>query len=270
MCDVVHTSFIAAVFQMKRGGIESLLDECVGGIDTAFYVELKRKRSRSVDMDRVLIIGASGGIGAAVVNRLEMKGALVVALSRSVDGFDITNEESVEAHLSVLEGPFDGIIIATGALEIDGAVPEKSIGSVTAASMAAQFAVNAIGPALVLRHAGRLLPRDKRSICAVLSARVGSIGDNRIGGWTSYRAAKAAANQIVHTTAIELARTHPNLVCVALHPGTVETPFTAKYLGRHPAVPADEAAQNLLSVMLQLTPKQTGGFFDWAGHEVVW
>lgn len=270
MCDVVHTSFIAAVFQMKRGGFESLLDGCAGGIVGTFDVELKRKRSRSVDMDKVLIIGASGGIGAALVNRLGMQGAQVVALSRLADGLDVTNEESVEAHLGVLEGVFDGIIIATGALEIDGAMPEKSIRAVTAASMAAQFAVNAIGPALILRHSARLLPRDKRSICAVLSARVGSIGDNRIGGWTSYRAAKAAANQIVHTTAIELARTHPKLVCVALHPGTVETPFTAKYLGRHPAVPADQAAQNLLSVMSQLTPKQTGGFFDWAGHEVVW
>jgi NAD(P)-dependent dehydrogenase (short-subunit alcohol dehydrogenase family) len=269
MCDVVHSSFIAALFQMKRGGVESFLDECVGE-NGAGFVKTAHRRFGSVNMDRVLIIGGSGGIGMALVKRLGVQGAQIVALSRSVDGLDITNEESVEAHLGALQGPFDGIIIATGALEIDGAGPEKSIKSVTAASMAAQFAVNAIGPALVLRHAARLLPRDKRSICAVLSARVGSIGDNRIGGWTSYRAAKAAANQIVHTTAIELARTHPDLVCVALHPGTVETPFTAKYLGRHPAVPADEAAQNLLSVMSQLTPKQTGGFFDWAGEEVAW
>jgi len=136
--------------------------------------------------------------------------------------------------------------------------------------MADQFAVNAIGPALILRHAARLLPREGRSFCAVLTARVGSIGDNRIGGWTSYRAAKAAANQIVYTTAIELARTHPELVCVSLHPGTVETPFTAKYLGRHPAVPAADAAQNLMGVIDGLSPDRTGGFFDWAGTEVVW
>jgi NAD(P)-dependent dehydrogenase (short-subunit alcohol dehydrogenase family) len=141
---------------------------------------------------------------------------------------------------------------------------------VSAQAMADQFAVNAIGPALVLRHAGRLLPRAGRSVCAVLTARVGSIGDNRIGGWTSYRAAKAAANQIVHTTAIELARTHPELVCVALHPGTVETPFTAKYLGRHPAVPAAQAARNLVGVLTGLEPAQTGGYFDYAGEEIVW
>lgn len=193
-----------------------------------------------------------------------------MGLSRSVDGFDITDEASVEVHLAKLDGPFDGLIVASGALEIDGAVPEKTIKSVRAQSMADQFAVNAIGPALVLRHAARLLPREGRSVCAVLTARVGSIGDNRIGGWTSYRAAKAAANQIVHTTAIELARTHPELVCVALHPGTVETPFTQKYLGRHPVVPADEAAQNLVRVLTGLTVDQTGGFFDWAGKEVAW
>ncbi|UWR25953.1 SDR family NAD(P)-dependent oxidoreductase [Sulfitobacter sp. S223] len=221
-------------------------------------------------MKRVLIIGASGGIGSALCTDFKAQGAEVVGLSRSVDGFYITDDASVEMHLAKLDGPFDGLIVASGALEIDGAVPEKTIKSVRAQSMADQFAVNAIGPALVLRHAARLLPREGRSVCAVLTARVGSIGDNRIGGWTSYRAAKAAANQIVHTTAIELARTHPELVCVALHPGTVETPFTQKYLGRHPAVPADEAAQNLVRVLTGLTVDQTGGFFDWAGKEVAW
>lgn len=221
-------------------------------------------------MEKTLIIGASGGIGSALATELRARGVQVLGLSRSGEGLDITDEASVDAHLGALEGPFDGIFVASGALEIDGAEPEKTIKAVTARAMADQFAVNAIGPALVLRHAARLLPREGRSICAVLTARVGSIGDNRIGGWTSYRAAKAAANQIVHTTAIELARTHPDLVCVAVHPGTVETPFTQKYLGRHPAVPADEAAQNILSVLDGLTPKQTGGFYDWAGEQVKW
>ncbi len=217
-----------------------------------------------------MIIGASGGIGSALGAELHAQGTRVVGLSRSSDGFDITDEASVDAQLGALEGPFDGIIVASGALEIDGAAPEKSIRAVSARAMADQFAVNAIGPALVLRHAARLLPRVGRSVCAVLTARVGSIGDNRIGGWTSYRAAKAAANQIVHNAAIELARSHPELVCVAVHPGTVKTPFTAKYLGRHPAVSADEAAQNILQVLNTLEPSQTGGFYDWAGERVVW
>jgi len=136
--------------------------------------------------------------------------------------------------------------------------------------MADQFAVNTIGPALVLRSAHRLLPRDRRGVFAVLSARVGSIGDNRLGGWVSYRAAKAAVNQVVHTAAIELSRTHPHSICVALHPGTVQTRFTEKYLGRHPSVPPEEAAANLLGVLDQLDPAQSGGFFDWAGKPVPW
>jgi NAD(P)-dependent dehydrogenase (short-subunit alcohol dehydrogenase family) len=220
-------------------------------------------------MERALIIGASGGIGSAVVTALQSSGVAVVGLSRS-DGLDLIDEAAVDRVLSDVAGPFDLVLIATGALEIDGGVPEKSIKSVTAEAMMAQFALNAVGPALVLRHAARLLPRDRRAVFAVLSARVGSIGDNRIGGWVSYRAAKAAVNQIVHTSAIELARTHPEAACVALHPGTVQTPFTQKYLGRHPSVPAAEAAENLLTVIDSLAPDQTGGFYDWEGAQVPW
>ena len=221
-------------------------------------------------MKNVLVIGSSGGIGGALVAAWEARGAAVTGLSRSGDGFDVTDGASVDAHLSGLSGPFDAVIVATGALEVGGAAPEKTIRAVTPEAMADQFAVNAIGPALVLSHAHRLLAKDRRGVFAVLSARVGSIGDNRIGGWVSYRAAKAAVNQIVHTSAIELARTHPQSICVALHPGTVETEFTRKYLGRHPAVPADEAAENLLRVIEGLSVEDTGGFFDWAGKVVPW
>lgn len=195
---------------------------------------------------------------------------MVTGLSRSADGFEITDEASVQGHLERVGGPFDMVLVATGALEVDGAAPEKSIKAVTAQAMMDQFAVNALGPALVLRHAADLLPRDRRAVVAVLSARVGSIGDNRIGGWVSYRSAKAAVNQIVHTTAIELSRTHREAVCVSLHPGTVATPFTQKYLGRHTAVSPAAAAENLLNVIGGLTPDQTGQFFDWAGKVVPW
>lgn len=221
-------------------------------------------------MKRVLIIGASGGIGQAMVSACRARGDDVTALSRSHDGFEITDEASVAGHLEGLEGSFDLVLVATGALEINGAAPEKSIKAVTAQAMMDQFAVNALGPALVLRHAAELLPRDRPAVMAVLSARVGSIGDNRIGGWISYRSAKAAVNQIVHTTSIELSRTHKQSICVALHPGTVATPFTEKYLGRHPSVRPEEAAENLLNVISGLTPDQTGQFFDWAGKAVPW
>lgn len=221
-------------------------------------------------MKRVLILGASGGIGSALAAACAARGDAVTGLSRSRDGFDITDEASVARHLGALDGPFDRVIVATGALEIDGAVPEKTVRAIRSKAMLDQFALNAVGPALVLGHMQDLLPREGRSILAVLSARVGSIGDNRIGGWISYRSAKAAVNQIVHTAAIELARTHAQAVCVALHPGTVATPFTEKYLGRHPAVQPDEAAQNLLAVMDGLGPGDSGGFFDWAGKGVAW
>ena len=169
-----------------------------------------------------------------------------------------------------LAGPFDCIIVATGALEIDGATPEKSIRAIDRKAMLDQFALNAVGPAMILTHVQDLLPRDGRSVVGMLSARVGSIGDNRIGGWISYRSAKAALNQIVHTASIELTRTHPESICVALHPGTVATPFTEKYLGRHPSVPPEHSAANLLEVMAGLTPADSGGFFDWAGKAVPW
>lgn len=226
--------------------------------------------TRENEIGRALVIGASGGIGAAVSAALQAHGAEVMGLSRSGDGLDVSDEASVARHLGALDGPFDLIFLATGALEIDGAAPEKTIRDLTARAMADQFALNCIGPAMVLKHAAPLLPRDRRAVVAVLSARVGSIGDNRLGGWYAYRAAKAAVNQVVHTASVELARTHRHALCVALHPGTVATEFTRKYLGRHPSVSPEEAAENLLSVMDGLTPGDTGGFFDWAGKEIAW
>lgn len=220
--------------------------------------------------ENALIIGASGGIGSALCAELGARGIRTAALSRSVDGLDVTDEASVERVLGALSERFDLIIVASGALVVNGAEPEKSLKHINAQTMLEQFAVNAIGPALILRHAARLVRKDRPAHLAVLSARVGSISDNRLGGWHSYRAAKAAVNQIMRGASIELARTHKHLTCVALHPGTVQTPFTAKYVGRHPAVPASEAAIHLLDVLEGLTPAQTGGFFDWSGAEVPW
>lgn len=219
---------------------------------------------------RVLVIGASGGIGAALVRVAEARGDAVVGLSRSGDGLDVTDEACVRAGLGALDGVFDVVIAATGGLDIAAQGPEKSLRALEPAAMAAQFALNAIGPAMVLKHAARLLPRDRRAVFAGLSARVGSIGDNRAGGWYSYRAAKAALNQIVRTGAVELARSHPLLACVVLHPGTVQTPLSANYLRRHPSVTADQAAENLWAVINGLSSRDTGRFFDWAGKEVPW
>lgn len=221
-------------------------------------------------MENALIIGASGGIGAAVAQELTARGVQVTGLSRSVDGLDVTDETSIQEHLSRLDGPFDLIFVATGALEINGAAPEKSIKRLDPQAMMDQFRLNTIGPAMVLKHAIGLVPRKGRGVMAVLSARVGSIGDNGLGGWYSYRTAKAAVNQIVHSAAIEFARTHKELACVALHPGTVETNFTAKYAESHPTVTPGIAAKRLCDVMASLTPEETGRFYDYAKKEIPW
>ena len=219
-------------------------------------------------MTRTLVIGASGGIGAAFLAQAASQGE-AIGLSRRHDGLDVTDAASVARVMGALDGPFDRVLIATGILSPEGARPEKSLTEIDAATMAQVFAVNAIGPALILKELPRLLPRSGRCSVGVLTARVGSIGDNGLGGWYSYRAAKAAANQITRTAAIELARKRPEAVVVALHPGTVETAFTADYPA-HRKVSAAEAARNLLTVLDSLTPEANGQFFDWAGKAVPW
>ncbi|MFN3991797.1 MAG: SDR family NAD(P)-dependent oxidoreductase [Tabrizicola flagellatus] len=219
---------------------------------------------------RALVVGASGGIGGALVATLRARGAEVTALSRSGEGVEVTEEASVAAALGALEPGFDLVVVATGALVIGGVGPEKTLRAVTGEGLVAQFAVNAIGPALVMKHALRLLPRDRVARLAVLSARVGSIGDNQLGGWYGYRAAKAALNQLVRTAAVEAKRTHPLSVFVALHPGTVETGLAPALRAGHPSVPADVAAGNLLRVLEGLGPDASGGFYDWKGEVVPW
>lgn len=220
-------------------------------------------------MSKVLIIGSSGGIGAAFAAQYQSRGAQVSTLSRSENGFDLRDPASIEAVLSAQEGPFDTVIVATGALYGAGQGPEKSLRALSAEAMADQFAVNTIGPAMILRHLPRLLPRDRRGVCAVLSARVGSIGDNHLGGWYSYRAAKAAVNQVIRSASIELRRTHPQSVLLALHPGTVATEFTANFPKKDKLTPAQSAA-HLAAVIDGKTPEQTGTFWDWKDTQVPW
>ena len=129
--------------------------------------------------------------------------------------------------------------------------------------------MNAIGPALILKHIKRLCPRRAPAVVAALSARVGSIRDNNIGGWISYRAAKAAVNQIIRTSAIELGRTHPELALIALHPGTVNQ-IRANYTARHPTQTPENAAQHMAQEIEAMTPQDSGQFFDWAGKSIEW
>ncbi|MFC0200904.1 SDR family NAD(P)-dependent oxidoreductase [Paracoccus rhizosphaerae] len=220
---------------------------------------------------RALVLGASGGIGQALSARLTADGVRVTGLSRSGDGLDLTQADTVAHHAGRLQGQdFDLILNAIGALVIDGHQPEKSMDAVDPDAMAAQFALNATGVALAIRHFAPLLARDRRSVFGSLSARVGSIGDNGLGGWVGYRAAKAAQNQIIRTAAIEYRRRNRHAILVALHPGTVETPLTARYTARYPTITPDRSAEALLAVIATLTPKDSGSFHDWKGQRVPW
>lgn len=219
---------------------------------------------------RALVLGASGGIGAALCRRLGAAGAEVTGLSRSFDGLDLTDQASVARAAKALRGEFDLIFNATGALVIDGHATEKSLQAIEAPAMAAQFALNATGAALALRYFAPMLRRKGRSVFASLSARVGSIGDNRLGGWIGYRAAKAAQNQIIRTAAIEIARKRPEAIVLALHPGTVETALTEKYAASYPTITPDRSAEALLQVIAGLSPAESGSFWDWKGARVEW
>lgn len=214
-----------------------------------------------------LVIGASGGIGAAIARRLPE----AATLSRRKDGLDIADEESLaRAAARFKDRTFDLIFVATGVIESDGARPEKSFAEISGAAMARVLAINAVGPALIVKHFAPLLPAKDRSVLAFLSARVGSIGDNRLGGWVSYRASKAALNQIVRCAAIEMKRTRPEAVALALHPGTIETALTEKYAkGRFTATP-DEGAENLVRLCAGATPEMSGRFFAYDGAEILW
>ena len=220
-------------------------------------------------MKRALIFGASGGIGGAIADNLSKLHWDVTTLSRSVNHFDVTDEDSVKVTFASLEGPFDFILIATGALEINSA-PEKSINHLSQSNMIDHFLTNAIGPANVLKHARLFLDKKSSSVVSVLSARVGSIQDNKLGGWYSYRAAKAALNQIIKSFSIELSRSHPKACLLAIHPGTVDTNLTHKYASKHPTKTPAEAAQNILDVTLNKDSSHTGRFYDWVNEEIPW
>lgn len=240
-----------------------------------------RLRSFRVPLNAV-VIGAGGGIGGAFAALLgsceDVGGLLLCARSDRAPEtvrLDLTDEASIAAAAETARsrlGEIDLVLVATGMLhEGEDLRPEKTLRAVTAAALQRSFAINAIGPALVAKHFLPLLPRDRKAVFAALSARVGSITDNQIGGWYAYRAAKAALNQLIRTAAIELARKHPLAVCVTLHPGTVDTALSRPFQGGvHPErlfTPAT-AARHLLAVVDGLDATGSGRLYAWDGSVV--
>jgi NAD(P)-dependent dehydrogenase (short-subunit alcohol dehydrogenase family) len=235
-------------------------------------------------VQRAVIVGASGGLGAALTRELHARfpKAEIWGLARvptQVDlpfarllMADLEDETSLAAAAAQISGPVDLVLVASGVLGAPGGTgPERRLATYDPVQAMRVMAINAIGPALVAKHFVPLMPRDGRAVFAALSARVGSISDNRLGGWHSYRASKAALNMLVRTIAIELARTHPQTIAVTLHPGTVATPLSAPFQRNVPEaqlLSAKQSAEHLLDVIAALTPTDTGQCFDWRGQVI--
>jgi len=225
-------------------------------------------------MKQAIVIGASGGIGAALVQALAEEDVPVRGLARSFAGrdhLDLTDEASIAAAAAGLTTAPDLVVLTTGLLHEGERGPEKSMAALDADWLMRQYAINAIGPALVAKHFLPLMPRTGRCVFAVLSARVGSIGGNKLGGWYGYRAAKAALNQLIRTLAIEERRRNDRAIVVGLHPGTVDTglsrPFQANVRADQ-LFTADRAAVQLLDVIEGLKAPDSGRLFDWEGKEI--
>ena len=219
---------------------------------------------------RALVFGASGGIGQAFSRFLESKlgSENVVKISRSFDGFEISDEEKIFKLSESIEGSFNLIINATGVLQTTEEGPEKTINVVKQKSMIDMMTINAIGPALLLKNFSKKLDKTKFSIFVNLSARVGSITDNRLGGWISYRSSKAALNQIIKTSSIEINRRNKNAICVGLHPGTVKTSFTEKFQNTTETISPDESVKMMMKVVENLSVDDNGYCFAYDGKVI--
>ena len=222
-----------------------------------------------------IVFGSSGGIGAACKRELINSNSFssVIAFSRDENGFDIKSESSIKDSINQINSKekIRLAIDATGFLQDNHQKPEKTFKHFEKNLALHCFHINAIGPLLLMKNLFPHLPRKGKTVFATLSARVGSIGDNRSGGWYSYRASKAALNQFVRTAALELSRTHPEAICVALHPGTVKTDLSKPFLKENnTAFAPDESAKQLLTVIDNLRNNATGGFFDWLGNNIPW
>ncbi len=223
---------------------------------------------------KALVIGSSGSIGAAFVNafRAEPNCVSVETIARTQNaGFNLLDEQSMiaQAQRCANLGPFDIVVDATGALSIDGKGPEKNLNVLNAEQLMKAFQVNTIGPALLIKHFAPLLTK-RAAVYAKLSARVGSISDNHKGGWYGYRASKAALNMMLQTAAIELQRKSPDLMVVALQPGTVESALSKPFIGTTAGLSAEQSVKGMLSAIRKLKPSVGAHFIDYQGQTIDW
>jgi len=231
--------------------------------------------------NQALVLGASGSIGSAFLKHFENDSEceLALGLSRQTDlPFELENEDSMAHCAEVLGNPsgpygvcqFKWIIDATGALTLDGLGPEKRLGALNAQQLLRQFEVNAVGPVLLMKHFTPLLSTQQAACYATLSARVGSIEDNHKGGWYGYRAAKAARNMLLQTTAIEVARKNPTAVFAALQPGTVQSNLSAQFVASADAMKAEDSVAGLMQTLSSLKPTGRAQFVDYAASQIPW
>lgn len=226
--------------------------------------------------DVAIVFGCGGGVGGALVKRMQVDQRFerVISFGRYTSPpINFLSEATLKAAASSASdcGDIRVVIDATGFLHDEVHRPEKSWRELDSAQMTHSFLINAIGPALLMKYFLPLLPRSGKAVFATLSARVGSISDNHLGGWYSYRASKAALNQLVRTAAIELRRSRPDAICVALHPGTVDTRLSAPFVKDGLEVQSpDTAAARLLHVINHLSTEDSGNFFDQHGKKVAW
>lgn len=222
---------------------------------------------------RAVVAGSTGGIGSAFLELLKSDNncAEVIGFSRSSwPAIKFDDEATIKSAADSIEGEVHLFIDATGFLADEIIKPEKSLKTLDAQNMTRLFQLNAVGPALLMKHFTPLMPRKERSIFATLSARVGSIGDNSLGGWYSYRASKSALNMFLKCTAIEVARSKPENICVALHPGTVVSSLSDPFASDRKRFTPDYSASQMLKVLDGLSAGQTGTFWDYKGDAIEW
>ncbi len=238
---------------------------------------------KEIHMDNIVVFGGSGAIGAALIQQLskENPSAQLHVFSRRVPDYSLpqmtyyslnfSNEAQLEEHARMIKQPIDLLIVATGTLHDKDRKPEKSLRELTSEKLMELYIVNTIGPAMIAKHFLPKLNQKSRSVFAAISARVGSIEDNRLGGWYAYRMSKSALNMFLKTASIELKRTHKNAVVIGLHPGTVDSELSKPFQSNVPKgklFTPDYSAKKLLSVIKGVTSSDSGQIFAWDGQVI--